>query len=86
MKQLSILIATVIGLSAAPAFGQSTSGATAQASGDPIVKMRQEIAAARKVYSAKVAEDKKVYDDAKAVAGKERDAAIASARATAHQK
>ncbi|CAB3793310.1 hypothetical protein [Pararobbsia alpina] len=47
---------------------------------DPIVKMRQQIAAANKEYNRKVAAAKKVYESEKAAAAKVRDHAIAAAR------
>ena len=86
MKHVAILIAAVLALSALPAAGQTASGTKSQPASDEIVQMRQEIASARKTYSAKVAEAKKTYDEAKAAAAKERDAAISAARATANQK
>lgn len=86
MKRVAILAAVVLGLSALPAIGQTTSGAKSQPPSDEIVQMRQEIAAARKAYNTKVAEAKKVYEEAKASAAKERDAAISAARTTANQK
>ena len=86
MKPIAILASAVLALSALPAMGQSASGAKAQPPSDEIVHMRQEIAAARKTYDTKVAEAKKVYNEAKAAAAKERDAAISTARANANQK
>ena len=86
MKRVAILIAAVLAMSALPATAQTASGSKSQPPSDEIVQMRQEISAARKAYSAKVAEAKKTYDEAKAAAAKERDAAISAARATANQK
>lgn len=60
---------------------QSASDATTQGgSNDAIVQMRQQIAAANRVYDKKVAAARKVYDQKKAAAAKERDAAVALAR------
>ncbi|WP_019449355.1 hypothetical protein [Cupriavidus sp. BIS7] len=87
MKHLASLIMISATLCAAPAWAQSASGAAAShASNDAIVKMRQEVAAARKTYNQKVADAKKIYDEAKAAAAKERDAAISAAHAAAGQK
>lgn len=86
MRYLASLIMISATLCTAPAWAQSASGAAAQGSNDAIVKMRGEIAAARKEYNRKVAEAKKVYDEAKAAAAKERDASISAARAAAGQK
>ncbi|MBV8272750.1 MAG: hypothetical protein JO067_10825 [Cupriavidus sp.] len=86
MKYLATLLMVSATLCTAPAWAQSASGAAAPAHNDAIVKMRQEVAAARKVYNQKVAEAKKIYDEAKAAAAKERDAAIAAAHAAAGQK
>lgn len=87
MKCMPILLAAVIGLGVAPAIAQTPASApAAPVHNDAIVKMRQDIAAARKTYSAKVADAKKVFDAAKADAAKERDAAIKAARAAANQK
>jgi hypothetical protein len=86
MKYLATLIMVSATLCTAPAWAQSASGAAAPAHNDAIVKMREEIAAARKTYNGKVADAKKIYDEAKAAAAKERDAAIAAARAAAGQK
>jgi len=89
MKHLASLIMISATLCAAPAWAQSASGAAAaasHASNDAIVKMRQEVAAARKTYNQKVADAKKIYDEAKAAAAKERDAAISAAHAAAGQK
>jgi hypothetical protein len=54
--------------------------ATHEGSSDSIVRMRQQEAAANRVYQKKVAAAKKVYDEKKAEARKERDATIAHAR------
>jgi hypothetical protein len=86
MRYLTSLIMISATLCAAPAWAQSASGAAAPAHNDAIVKMRQDIAAARKVYKDKVADAKKIYDEAKAAAAKERDAAISAAHAAAGQK
>jgi hypothetical protein len=89
MKHLASLIMISATLCTAPAWAQSASGAaaaTSHASNDAIVKMRQEVAAARKTYNQKVADAKKIYDEAKAAAAKERDAAISAAHAAAGQK
>jgi len=56
--------------------GSSTSAASHS---DPIVRMRQQVAAANRVYEHKVAATKKVFDHKKAEAKKERDAAIKAA-------
>uniref|UniRef100_UPI003F498628 hypothetical protein n=1 Tax=Cupriavidus yeoncheonensis TaxID=1462994 RepID=UPI003F498628 len=53
---------------------------------DHLIQLRMDEQAARKEYDRKVKEAKGVYDEAKKAAAKERDAAIASARAKAGQK
>lgn len=86
MKYLATLLMISATLGTAPAWAQSASGAAAPAHNDAIVKMRQEIAAARKTYKEKVADAQKIFDEAKGAAAKERDTAIAAARAAAGQK
>ncbi|MFC0572418.1 hypothetical protein [Paraburkholderia solisilvae] len=56
-----------------------------EGSSDAIVRMRQQEAAANRVYQRKVAAAKKVYDEKKTEARKERDATIAHARYSATQ-
>ena len=53
---------------------------------DHLVQLRMDEQAARKEYDRKVKEAKGVYNEAKKAAAKERDEAIASARAKAGQK
>jgi len=96
MKKLATSIIFATAIAASPVWAQTDTGAAAPAAApatapaqghnDAIVKMRQEIAAARKEYKQKVAAAQKVFDEQKAAAAKERDAAISSARAAAGQK
>ncbi|MGO4330553.1 hypothetical protein AB4Z48_13015 [Cupriavidus sp. 2TAF22] len=80
----SIMLA--MAFSASPAWVHAASAAAAQGQNDEIVKMREEIAAARKEYKRKVGEAQKVFDEQKSAAAKERDTAISAARAKAGQK
>jgi len=86
MQKLVTPLLLVAAILATPAFAQTSSGAATKGHDDHIVQMRQEIAAARKEYDRKVDEAKKVFNEAKAAAAKERDAAIAAARTAAGQK
>jgi hypothetical protein len=81
---ISLMLATAI--MGSPVWAQSASAPSAQSHDDAIVQMRQEIATARKEYKRKVGEAKKVYDEQKSAAAKERDTAIAAARTAAGQK
>jgi len=76
-----LLAATFIG---SPAWAQAPAGASAH--DDHLVQMRLDIQAARKEYDRRVKEAKGVYDEAKKAAAKDRDAAIAAARAKAGQQ
>jgi len=83
MRKLAFLITLSAAVIASPGWAQTASAPAAQGHNDAIVKMRQEIAAARKEYKQKVAEAQKVFDEAKAAAAKDRDAAIKAAHAAA---
>lgn len=73
----TLLLAAVM---ASPAWGAE------KPADDRLVQLRMDEQAARKEYDRKVKEAKAVYNEAKKAAAKERDAAIASARAKAGQK
>ncbi|SEK14399.1 hypothetical protein [Paraburkholderia diazotrophica] len=86
MKLMTLILTGAVVACASTAWAQNESTTTPTAhetqvgSNDAIVKMRQEEAAANRVYEKKVAAAKKTYDHKKAEAKKERDAAIAAAR------
>ncbi|RDK07669.1 hypothetical protein [Cupriavidus lacunae] len=86
MGKLATSVMFVTAIIASPVWAQPASGAAAHGHNDAIVKMRQEVAAARKEYNRKVAEAQKVFDEQKSAAKKERDTAIAAAHAGAGQK
>lgn len=83
MRKLATMAMLAAAIMVSPAWAQTASAPAAKGHSDSIVKMRQEIAAARKEYKQKVAEAQKVFDEAKAAAAKERDAAIKAAHAGA---
>jgi hypothetical protein len=78
-RVISILLASMA-ITSATGWAQTASVNASPESGDPIVRMHQQIAAANRIYDAKVNAAKKVYAQKKASATKERDAAIAAAR------
>jgi hypothetical protein len=83
----TLIAAALLGMAVttSSAWSQTPDPTTQGGSNDPIVKMHEQIAAARHVYDRKVAAAKKVFDQKKAAAAKERDAAIAIARNGAPQ-
>jgi hypothetical protein len=83
MKNIAraLLLAAAI---SSPAWAQQ--GGASKPADDHLVQMRLDIQAARKEYDRKVKEAKGVYDEAKQASAKERDTAIAAARAKAGQK
>lgn len=83
MRRLATMTMLAAAIMASPGWAQTATAPTAKGHSDAIVKMRQEIAAARKEYKRKVAEAQKAFDETKAAAAKERDAAIKAAHATA---
>ncbi|WP_427309136.1 hypothetical protein [Cupriavidus sp. H39] len=86
MGRLTAAVFFATAIITSPVWAQTATGAPAKAHDDHLVQMRQDILAARKEYKRKVAEAQNVFDQQKAGAAKERDAAIAAARATAGQK